>query len=204
MMLPVRPLPVRPSECARLALAAAAVLATALSSSCSSPGSSLSGSRDVEEAQRMEDELPAMRITLRDYAGGRRFELVNPSHTDPVSYYSRQRAEASRKVVAGTVVTQLLEYLEDNGLADHVQAGALPASGARATRGLEIEGPNGVAHWVVTDASTPDERKAMNECTRAFFDTYNVITSYQAIDNRDGSRYFNQSAAEARATGGGR
>ncbi len=133
----------------------------------------------------------ALRVTLIDYTEGTRFELVSRTHTDPVEYYSTQRSEASRKIVDDEVAGALVEYLEEQGFSTYSQFGSAPPNGRGLwTRGIEVEGPDGVSHMVTGMKSPNEERQIMVNCTVSFLALYQEAQSFQAIENTSGSAFF--------------
>lgn len=133
----------------------------------------------------------ALRVTLIDYTEGTRFELVSRTHTDPVAYYSQPRNDASRKIVDDEVAGALVDYLQEQGFTNFSQPGSAPAGGSgRWTRGLEFEGPEGMAHLVTGAGSPNEERQVMVNCTVTFLALYQEAQSFQAIENTSGSAFF--------------
>jgi len=133
-----------------------------------------------------------MRVTLIDYTQGQEFELVNPAHTNPVEYYSTMRNEASRKIVATEVMEALVEFLQDQGFDKYGQAGKIPPVG-NLTTVIEVEGPGGQAYWGIGRQTPAKERKNMRDSALNFLALYNEVTSYQRIENEQGSGYFQTS-----------
>ncbi len=141
----------------------------------------------------------ARRVTLYDYAVGRHFELVGESHTARVEYYSQKRSDAARKVQTDEVMAALLEKLGDEGFVRFAQAGRAPSQGGQLiTRALEVQSDDGVRHWAVGKGSNPEERIAFNACMSPFLELYNLSQSFQAIENSEGSEYFDKAQAPGR------
>lgn len=139
-----------------------------------------------------------LRVTLRDYAGGARFELLSAAPEERVRYYSAARRDASRKIAEAEVLEVLVEYLEREGLARHGRPGKLPSSGGGAlTRGFEIEGPVGVVHWAVGVDTPAEERRRMVECSTGFLAVYNEVQGYQTIENERGAAFFQEEAGQS-------
>lgn len=155
-----------------------------LALSCASSSSAVRSSDPSQD--------PPIRVTLIDYAQGQEFELVNPAHTDPVEYYSAMRNEASRKIVATEVMEALVEFLEDQGFNDYGQVGKVPPVGNLSTV-IEVEGPGGRAWWGIGRQTSAKERKRMRDSALNFLALYNEVTSYQRIENEQGSGYFQKS-----------
>jgi len=159
----------------------AALLALPALAACSTPG-------DPHMA------TGATRVLLHDYLGGQRFELVSESHTDRVQYYSSPRTDATRKVQLDQVMDALIAELDDLGFSEYRKSGPAPSRGGSVvTRGIEIQRPTGVEHWIVGSGSAPEERLEFNECLSTFMQLYNITQSYQAIENAGGAEVFDES-----------
>jgi hypothetical protein len=132
-----------------------------------------------------------LRVTLKDYMGGNRFELVSQSQDERVAYYSQVRGSADRKFQTHEVMDALVNELERQGFTDFSQAGGAPSQGgAVITRALEIQKGDEVQHWVVGQGSEQDERAQFLGCVDTFVQLYNLTQSFQAIRNEKGSELF--------------
>ncbi len=136
-----------------------------------------------------EAEGDALRITLRDYRVGQRFEIVSRSHTDPVAQYSRRVDDPARKVEEDVVVAKTIEHLASQGFEEFAQVGPAPRAGGF-TKAFEIEGPGGTMHFVVGPGSTAEQQRAMATMARDFIQLYSAIPAFQTVDNPDGARLF--------------
>jgi hypothetical protein len=149
-----------------------------------SAGCSSAGSAPAGDAARL-------RVTLRDYKGGRRFELVSESHTSRVDYYSEARGDAARKFQSDKVMALLVEELDKQGFDEHEQEGRAPSAGGELiTWGLEVQTGDRTRHWIVGRGSAFEDLTDFGECREAFLQLYNVTDSYQAIENPGGKQIF--------------
>ncbi len=163
----------------RLASALLLLLGLGLASCSSTPSDGRTGDR--------------LRITLRDYQGGRNFELVSESHSDRIAYYSSVRDDANRKYQVDAVVAALLRELDKSGFDKYAQDGRAPSSaGGALTRAFEIQDNDRVRHWVIGDGSNSDEKRRFIESMTTFVQLYNVTESFQAIQNENGERVFEE------------
>lgn len=137
-----------------------------------------------------------LRVTLVDHAGGRRFELVNESHTSSVEYYSQPRRDAARKIVSDRLLGALLSELNGRGFSDHAQPGAAPSGNAsgRVTRSLEVDRGERIDHWSVGSGTDVEERLEFMGCSSAMLEMYNLAQSYQTIDNSGGGAILHGSS----------
>jgi hypothetical protein len=135
-------------------------------------------------------------VTLHDFKSASRFELASESHTDPVAYYSGERADAVRKIAEDPIMVAFVEELDRRGFDDHAQAGRAPALGtADVIRwGLEIERGGARRHWLIGTGSAPGDWKEFQVCRDMFLELYNVTVSYQSVDNPSGKAYFEERA----------
>lgn len=156
-----------------------------LLSACASP----SGSARAHEGS------PAnVLVSLCNYKSGERFELASESHTNRVDYYSSTRRDAVRKVQGDDIMSAFVEELGREGFEKHAQPGPAPkvSSGDVIRWGIEVQDGEKSAHWLVGTGSQADEWKTFQTCRDTFLQLYNVTVSYQAIENKDGKRYFDQ------------
>jgi hypothetical protein len=139
-----------------------------------------------------------LRVTLRDYTQGARFELVSESHTDRVTYYSQARSDAARKVQTDEVMRALVREIDGKGFGNHSQEGPAPSQGGRAlSRSIEVERDGAVEHWPIGNGSQVDERQAFHVCVDEFLQLYNISASFQAVENPVGRDYFEESQQRA-------
>ena len=132
-----------------------------------------------------------LRVTLNDYVGGARFELVSESHTDRVAYYSNTRYDAARKIQLDIVMQELITELGRSGFGEFSREGRAPSRGGGVvTRSFEIQSNDGVEHWVVGSGSAPEQRSSFLQCTATFLELYNATQSFQAIENDAGTELF--------------
>ena len=112
-----------------------------------------------------------VRVTYLAFASGKKFELVNESHTNPHEYYSKKVPieQAYVKIQSDEVVQALLDRLQDQGAVGRARAGAaqLYPIGSKA-QALEFQMDGGVRHWLVTDKSPAEERTLFLKCANDF------------------------------------
>ncbi len=138
-------------------------------------------------------------VTLHDYRSGTRLELASESHTDRVAYYSQARPDALRKVQVDPVMEAFADELDRAGFEDHSQAGPAPAIGRGevVSWGLEVERGGQRTHWLVGPGSAADDWLEFQRCRDAFLELYNATVSYQAVENQEGKRFFEQGSRPA-------
>ncbi|MBK7874625.1 MAG: hypothetical protein IPJ77_02560 [Planctomycetes bacterium] len=169
-----------------------------LAGACSTPrGSSASSSSAASDAsdERVDWNVKPpqhavtghpVRVTYLAFASGRKFELVNESHTNPHEYYSQKVPieQAYRKIQSDEVVQALLDRLKEQGALDQARAGAAQSfpAGSKA-QALEIQMDGGVRHWLVTDQSPADERTRFLKSANDFVQLWNATIQMQAVDS---------------------
>lgn len=133
----------------------------------------------------------AWRVGLRDYRTGRNFELVNETHTSRVAQYSTVRDNADRKVQSDEIVAELVGWLESEGFGTLAQSGAAPTE-QRADRVwvLEVQGPEGPRHVLVTKSISPESYATCRKLKAGFLDIYNATYAGQAKQMADGETPF--------------
>ena len=137
-----------------------------------------------------------VRVTLRDYKGGRSFELVGQSHTNRLEYYSKVRDSAGRKIVPDDIARALVGELEKRGFKKNRKPGRAPSQGGQLlTWGFEVADTSGVDHWVIGRGSDPAETQAFLASHQVFFELYNTVTSYQTVENEKGRSFFDGNPA---------
>ncbi|MFO1009070.1 MAG: hypothetical protein U1F29_03315 [Planctomycetota bacterium] len=166
-----------------------------LAGACSTPrGSSPSSASASDTDERVDWNVkpPAhavtghpVRVTYLAFASGKKFELVNESHTNPHEYYSKKVPieQAYVKIQSDEVVQALLDRLKEQGALDKARAGKAPTYpvGSKA-QALEYELDGGVRNWLVTDKSPAEERTAFLKCANDFVQLWNATIQMQAVD----------------------
>ena len=134
-----------------------------------------------------------IRVTLRDYASGAKFELVSESYDDRLGYYSEVRNDAGRKFQADDILLALVDDVGAGGFEDHSQPGRAPSRGGELlTRAFEVDVDGDLHDWPIGKGSEVKEHRNFNRCTMDFMDLYNVTQAFQVIDNEEGKRVFQQ------------
>lgn len=133
----------------------------------------------------------AWRVGLRDYRSGRNFELVNESHTSRVEQYSKLRDNADRKVQSDEIVAELVGWLESEGFGKLAQAGTAPSeAGGDRVWVLEVQGPTGPRHVLVTKSVSQDDYAICRKLKAGFLDIYNATYAGQAKEMQEGETPF--------------
>ncbi|MCY3003896.1 MAG: hypothetical protein NTV21_19035 [Planctomycetota bacterium] len=133
----------------------------------------------------------AWRVGLRDYRTGRNFELVNETHTSRVEQYSTLRDNADRKVQSDEIVAELVGWLESEGFGSLAQTGAAPTEkSAERVWVLEVQGPDGPRHLLVTKSTTPESYAVCRKLKAGFLDIYNATYAGQAKQMAEGETPF--------------
>lgn len=146
------------------------------------------------EPSRERDPSRALRVTLRDYRNGQRFELVSESHTSAIELYSQKRASASTKVQSDEVMQGLVDFLREQDFDRHAAPGKAPlqAQGSY-TSALEVDRAGQVTHLLGGKAVPAAEQKVLSVCRANFLLLYNETDSWQTVDNRSGEGVFQSS-----------
>ena len=133
----------------------------------------------------------AWRVGLRDYRSGRNFELVNESHTSRVEQYSTLRDNADRKVQSDEIIAELVGWLESEGFGTLAQAGTAPTEpGGDRVWVLEVQGPDGPRHVLVTKAISQESYAVCRKLKAGFLDIYNATYAGQAKQMQEGETPF--------------
>jgi hypothetical protein len=145
----------------------------------------------AREPSRERHESRALRVTLRDYRNGQRFELVSESHTSALELYSQKRGSASTKVQSDEVMQGLVDFLRDQDFDRHAAPGKAPlqAQGGY-TNALEVDRAGQVMHMLGGTAVPAAEQKVLAVCRANFLLLYNETDSWQTVDNRAGEGVF--------------
>ncbi len=133
----------------------------------------------------------AWRVGLRDYRSGRNFELVNETHTSRVAQYSTVRDNADRKVQSDEIVAELVGWLDSEGFGSLAQTGAAPTEkSADRVWVLEVQGPDGPRHLLVTKSTSPESYAICRKLKAGFLDIYNATYAGQAKQMAEGETPF--------------
>jgi len=145
----------------------------------------------AREPSRERDPSRALRVTLRDYRSGQRFELVSESHTSALELYSEKRASASTKVQSDEVMQGLVDFLREQQFDRHAAPGKAPlqAQGGY-TNALEVDRAGQVMHMIGGKSVPAAEQKVLAVCRANFLMLYNQTDSWQTVDNRAGDGVF--------------
>lgn len=134
---------------------------------------------------------PAYLLRMVDYRSGARFELVNPSHTSAVTQYSTVRSDPSRKVTSEEWMTGLVAYMKDEGWSKEEKRGSAPSMAKDSLRwSLEMVGPGGTSFVAEPMNATGSQRTRLRTIQKAFLDTYNATSGFQAVRSEPGKLPF--------------
>jgi hypothetical protein len=132
-------------------------------------------------------------VVLRNYQTGQRFELASESHTDRVTYYSSERADAARKIQKDDVMLALVAELEKLDYGARARPGNAPTTGNESTRwALELASEERTLNWTIGTGNPREDWLAFQKCRDTFFDLYNVTMSFQSVQNEQGRGYFQE------------
>lgn len=133
----------------------------------------------------------AGRVTLLAYSDEFRIELRSESHTSPVDFYSTRRSAADTKIASDEILQALVEYLDQNGFADHAANGPAPTTApSGVTRALEVEVDGSVRHLLAGNAVPRESSVTLHKLTRNVFDIFNKVQAFQQTDAEAGSDVF--------------
>jgi hypothetical protein len=123
----------------------------------------------------------ALRVLYVNYTSGKKFELVNESHSDKSQTYSSTKKldEAYTKVTSDEVLDEVLVRFKEVGYAKKAAPGSAPDSAQG--QALEVE-DGSVTCWIVSKASQPDDQKSFLQCAKLFLDVYNNSYGLQSVD----------------------
>ncbi len=144
-----------------------------------------------EGAEKTQPKGPAYLLRMVDYRSGARFELVNPSHTTAVNQYSTVRSDPSRKVTDEAWMTGLVEYIKDQGWSKDEKRGSAPTVAKDSLRwSLELTGPGGTSFVAEPMDAKGSQRTRLRTIQKAFLDTYNATSGFQAVRTESGKPPF--------------
>ncbi len=144
-----------------------------------------------ESQEKPQPKGPAYLLRMVDYRSGARFELVNPSHTTAVSQYSKVRSDPSRKVTDEAWMTGLIEYIKDQGWSKDEKRGSAPTMAKDSLRwSLEMTGPDGTSFVAEPMDAKGSQRTRLRTIQKAFLDTYNATSGFQAVRTESGKLPF--------------
>jgi len=132
-------------------------------------------------------------LALKNYETGQRFELASESHTDRVTYYSSERADAARKIQTDEVMLALVEELERLDYGAHAREGRAPDSAHETMRwALELSSGPRTLNWSIGTGNAREDWLAFQKCRDTFLELYNVTVSFQTVQNQQGRGYFQE------------
>lgn len=131
------------------------------------------------------------RVTLLAYADEFRVELRSESHTSPVEFYSARRSVADTKIASDEILLALVEYLDQNGFAEHASHGPAPTRAPNGvTRALEVEVDGSLRHILAGSGVPRESSVTLHALTRNVFDIFNKVQAFQQTDAEDGTGVF--------------
>jgi hypothetical protein len=164
-------LAVCPSVCPSVCLGAMLLLVT----SCGSTHSTQSSDAPKKSGR-------PLRVLYVNYTSGKKFELVNESHSDKTQTYSATKKldEAYTKVTPDEVLDEVLVQFREAGYA----AKAAPGSAPETAQGqaLEVEDGGSITCWLDSKARPLEDRKSFQQCAKLFLDVYSNSYALQAVD----------------------
>ena len=149
------------------------------------------GDVSAEGGEKSQPKGTAYLLRMVDYRSGARFELVNPSHTTAVSQYSKVRTDPSRKVTDEAWMLGLVDYMKEQGWSKDEKKGSAPPTAKDALRwSLEMTGPGGTTYVAEPMDSKGSQRTRLKTIQKAFLDTYNATSGFQAVRTEAGKLPF--------------
>lgn len=149
----------------------------ALFSACGSNPSSNDGARPEKTGR-------PLRVRYLAYASGKKFELVNESHSDRNELYSSARDldEAFTKVAPDEVLDETIAFFRENGFFQRSSPGSAPlTAGAGVSQALEVEESGRTTFWPLMRTASADDQKRFQTCSTNFLKLYTNTYGLQSV-----------------------